>query len=918
MVEVSWAPMLAAFSVPLDKSEDGVVTYQCLEGFRHAIHVTAVMCMQTQRDAFVTSLAKFTCLHSPSDIKQKNIDAIKTVLIIAEDDGNYLQEAWEHVLTCISRFEHLHLIGEGAPPDATFFAVQQNELEKTRQGLRSPVFPSSWRKGTGRMQYSAAAAAVARRGSYDSAGAGGLGSGAVTTEQMNNLVSNLNMLEQIDSLEVNKIFSRSHRLNSEAIVDFVKALCRVSMEELRSNSDPRVFSLTKIVEISHFNMNRIRLVWSRMWNVLADFFVTVGCSDNLSVAMYVMDSLRQLAMKFLEREELANYNFQNQFMKPFVVVMQKSSSVEIRELIIRCVSQMVFARVSNVKSGWKIMFMVFTTAATDEHKNIVLLAFETIEKIVREYFTFITETETNTFTDCVNCLIAFTNSRFNQDICLNAIAFLRFCALKLAEGELGSSAHNKENTTKITTSISASERQGSLDIPSAADKDDYLHFWFPLLAGLSELTFDTRPDIRKSALEVLSDTLRYHGHIFPPDFWERIFESILFPIFENVQRETESGAAMHPSFDVDEEDQVELEKNNWLYETCTVTFQLLVDLLVKFYAVISSLLERFLLLMKSFVRKLHQRLASVGVAAFVRLISNAGYMFSEGSWHIVLSALKQVTTETLPDLGHIVGLLEKFPIRSTAGEHNTTRSFKLKVDEVTKRQKDVVVLLSFKFFEVNCHVAVQLLLVQAISEVYNLHGALLISESNTILLLDTLQLVARHAYHINLNYSMREKLQKLQPSMQFPDPPLLRLESESYNAYLLMLQQLPGDKPGLAQMGLVETRLVELCEEVLQVYLKTSALGPVSVAGHKDKLLQPLWVIPLASARRRELAARAPLVVATLRAVGGLEISSFQRYLVRFFPLLVNLVSCEHGSVEVQLALSNMFSSSIWPVLSQA
>lgn len=105
-------------------------------------------------------------------------------------------------------------------------------------------------------------------------------------------------------------------------------------------------------------MTRIRLVWSKMWSVLADYFVTVGCSDNLSVAMYAMDSLRQLAMKFLEREELSNYNFQNEFMKPFVIVMRKSNSVEIRELIIRCVSQMVFARVGNVKSGWKIMFMV--------------------------------------------------------------------------------------------------------------------------------------------------------------------------------------------------------------------------------------------------------------------------------------------------------------------------------------------------------------------------------------------------------------------------------------------------------------------------------------------------------------------------------------------------------------------------------
>lgn len=106
-------------------------------------------------------------------------------------------------------------------------------------------------------------------------------------------------------------------------------------------------------------MNRIRLVWSSIWHVLSDFFVNIGCSENLSIAIFAMDSLRQLAMKFLEREELANYNFQNEFMKPFVIVMRKSRAVEIRELIIRCVSQMVLARVSNVKSGWKSMFMVF-------------------------------------------------------------------------------------------------------------------------------------------------------------------------------------------------------------------------------------------------------------------------------------------------------------------------------------------------------------------------------------------------------------------------------------------------------------------------------------------------------------------------------------------------------------------------------
>ena len=50
----------------------------------------------------------------------------------------------------------------------------------------------------------------------------------------------------------------SDRLDSEAIVEFVRAMVVVAEEELLPINHPRVYSLTKIVEISHFNMARIR------------------------------------------------------------------------------------------------------------------------------------------------------------------------------------------------------------------------------------------------------------------------------------------------------------------------------------------------------------------------------------------------------------------------------------------------------------------------------------------------------------------------------------------------------------------------------------------------------------------------------------------------------------------------------------
>jgi hypothetical protein len=74
-------------------------------------------------------------------------------------------------------------------------------------------------------------------------------------------------------------------------------------------------------------------VWSRIWAVLSQYFIAVGCQPNLAVAMYAVDSLRQLAMKFLERDELANYTFQNDFLRPFVVVMRQSQVGWLRDAV---------------------------------------------------------------------------------------------------------------------------------------------------------------------------------------------------------------------------------------------------------------------------------------------------------------------------------------------------------------------------------------------------------------------------------------------------------------------------------------------------------------------------------------------------------------------------------------------------------
>ncbi|KAK3036133.1 hypothetical protein RJ639_031714 [Escallonia herrerae] len=196
-------------------------------------------------------------------------------------------------------------------------------------------------------------------------------------------------------------------------------------------------------------------------------------------------------------------------------------------------------------------------------------------------------------------------------------------------------------------------------------------------------------------------------------------------------------------------------------------------------------------------------------------------------------------------------------------------------------------------------------------EIYNLYRPQL-SAKNILVIFDAVHAVASHAHKINSDTTLRSKLQELGSMTQMQDPPLLRLENESYQICLTFVQNLVLDRPPSYDESEVESYLTDLCQEVLQFYIETACSGQMPGSSSTER---PHWLIPLGSGKRRELAARASLIVTTLQAICSLEESSFEKNIARFFPLLSSLISCEHGSNEVQIALSELFSLSVGPVL---
>jgi len=99
-----------------------------------------------------------------------------------------------------------------------------------------------------------------------------------------------------------------------------------------------------------------------------------------------MDSLRQLSFKFLRKREFADFNFQRLFLKPFADIMcHKSTSTEIKELLLRCVDAMIRTYGHNLRSGWKVFFGILTKSSSDSSLQVSKLGLAILQRILDEH-----------------------------------------------------------------------------------------------------------------------------------------------------------------------------------------------------------------------------------------------------------------------------------------------------------------------------------------------------------------------------------------------------------------------------------------------------------------------------------------------------------------------------------------------------
>uniref|UniRef100_A0A672ZN45 ADP-ribosylation factor guanine nucleotide-exchange factor 1 (brefeldin A-inhibited) n=1 Tax=Sphaeramia orbicularis TaxID=375764 RepID=A0A672ZN45_9TELE len=592
MFKLAWTPFLAAFSVGLQDCDDTEVASLCLEGIRCAIRIACIFSIQLERDAYVQALARFTLLTASSGIaemKQKNIDTIKTLITVAHTDGNYLGNSWHEIMKCISQLELAQLIGTG---------VKARYISGTVRGKEGFVTSTK------------------EQSNDEYLGLGQLG-GTVDRKQIASIqesigeTSSQSVVVAVDRYTICLFIANIFSL----LVDFVRWLCAVSMDELASPTHPRMFSLQKIVEISYYNMGRIRLQWSRIWEVIGDHFNKVGCNSNEDVAIFAVDSLRQLSMKFLEKGELANFRFQKDFLRPFEHIMKKNRSPTIRDMVVRCIAQMVNSQAANIRSGWKNIFSVFHLAASDQDESIVELAFQTTGHIVTNVFEKHFAATIDSFQDAVKCLSEFACNASFPDTSMEAIRLIRHCAKYVSE-------RPQVNIWFYYTSD---------DMNVAPEDRVWVRGWFPILFELSCIINRCKLDVRTRGLTVMFEVMKTYGHTFEKHWWQDLFR-IVFRIFDNMKLPEQ-----------------QTEKAEWMTTTCNHALYAICDVFTQYFESLNDvLLDDILAQLYWCVQQDNEQLARSGTNCLENVVILNGEKFSPETWDKTCNCMLDIFKTTIP------------------------------------------------------------------------------------------------------------------------------------------------------------------------------------------------------------------------------------------------------------------------------
>ena len=356
-----WTPLLVMYVVIIEASDNPNLYTLCIYGLSNCIKIFGLLNLDSQqKQALMSSFSKLTNIFSIKPIEEKNILCIKEILHLASSDCRYCKYTWNIILEIIKKIYFYHL------------SVNGSKLEKEQ------IFKKLSERKKNNSNYE---------------------------EQLQIEKENMKIItKEIPSNDYEIIFSKTKNFDQVSIIDFVSSLCEIAKKQFINDEVTKIFFLQKVVEVAESNVKRNRYIWRNIWNTIGTFLTEVGLNNNTDNSITSIDSLRQLAMIYLPKEENSEFHFQTEFLKPFKEIWEKTNNEHTKEYIIFCINNIVRNQTHCIKSGWHIILEIYSSAINEDNINnnneIAKQIFDTLYDISINHFIDIKDILPN-FIQCV-------------------------------------------------------------------------------------------------------------------------------------------------------------------------------------------------------------------------------------------------------------------------------------------------------------------------------------------------------------------------------------------------------------------------------------------------------------------------------------------------------------------------------------
>eukprot|EP00058_Branchiostoma_floridae_P024487 XP_002609977.1 hypothetical protein BRAFLDRAFT_59588 [Branchiostoma floridae] len=294
--------------------------------------------------------------------------------------------------------------------------------------------------------------------------------------------------------------------------------------------------------------------------------------------------------------------------------MKRNKSPTIRDMVVRCVAQMVNSQAPNIKSGWKNIFSVFHLAAADSDEGIVELAFQTTGKIISSIFEQYFYAVIDSFQDAVKCLSEFACNAAFPDTSMEAIRLIRSCAKYVADRPQAFREHG-----------------GDLELNVSEEDRVWVKGWFPVLFDLSCVINRCKLDVRTRALTVMFEVMKTYGHTFHQHWWQDLFR-IVFRIFDNMKLPEQQP-----------------EKAEWMTTTCNHALYAISDVFTQYFDILCDILLSDLFSQLHWcVKQDNEQLARSGTNCLENMVISNGNKFTAETWDKTCNLMLDIFKTTIP------------------------------------------------------------------------------------------------------------------------------------------------------------------------------------------------------------------------------------------------------------------------------